>query len=370
MVRLALRNLFQSKVRLLLSVGGVTLALTLILVFDAIFAGSANQLATSIERSGADIWVSQSGVRTLHMSSSSLPATVVDQVRAVPGVETATPILYVTTLLTMGRERYLAYVFGVPRDTSMGKPWRVVAGTASPAAGGIVVDRGLAEEAGIGIGDQVSTLGSTFTVVGLSVGTTTITNTSAFITIDDFARLRGTTDTVSYVLVKVRPGESPDAVASRIEAQVGGVTAQSRQAFARQERQLISDMSTDVLAIMNLIGLLTGLAVLALTVYTATLARRAEYGVLKALGARNRQLYRTVLAQAGVSIAAGLMLSAAVTLILSVIVPIAAPTLALQVSGASLLKVTGVALIIGGPAAVLPIRQIAGLDPAMVFRSR
>ncbi len=49
---------------------------------------------------------------------------------------------------------------------------------------------------------------------------------------------------------------------------------------------------------MNLIGFVIGLAVMALTTYIAALPRRREYGVLKALGARNGHLYRAVLAQA------------------------------------------------------------------------
>jgi hypothetical protein len=44
MLRLAFRNLFQSKVRLAISIGGVALALLLILSLDAIFAGSQNQV--------------------------------------------------------------------------------------------------------------------------------------------------------------------------------------------------------------------------------------------------------------------------------------------------------------------------------------
>jgi ABC-type lipoprotein release transport system permease subunit len=42
--------------------------------------------------------------------------------------------------------------------------------------------------------------------------------------------------------------------------------------------------------------------------------------------------------------------------------------LPLQVGAGSLLKVGTMSLIIAALAAVLPIRQIAGLDPATVFR--
>ena len=58
---LARRNLARNPVRLLVSVGGVALALSLTLSLDAIYAGVANQLTTYIDRSGADAWVSQPG---------------------------------------------------------------------------------------------------------------------------------------------------------------------------------------------------------------------------------------------------------------------------------------------------------------------
>jgi len=42
----------------------------------------------------------------------------------------------------------------------------------------------------------------------------------------------------------------------------------------------------------------------------------------------------------------------------------------LLVSGVSLVKVAGLSLIIAGFSAILPIRQITGLDPAAVFRGK
>jgi putative ABC transport system permease protein len=90
--------------------------------------------------------------------------------------------------------------------------------------------------------------------------------------------------------------------------------------------------------------------------------------VLKALGARNGHLYRAVLAQAFYSVVLGFALGLALVLLLSVVVSRLEFNLALQVSGASLLKVSGLSLVIAGFSALLPIKQIAGLDPAMVFR--
>jgi putative ABC transport system permease protein len=370
MVRLALRNLFQSRVRLVVATGGVALALTLILVLDAVFTGVEGQMSAYIDHAGADVFVGQSGVRNLHMVASWLPASTVDQVRAVPGVADTTPILYLTDAVIARGDPYIAYVIGVPPDARMGTAWRVATGVAIPAAGEVVIDRRVAAQAGVRLGDQVTVLGQSLRVVGLSEGTASLVNSVAFIALEDFARTRPESGVVSFVLVKTASGRSADSVAVRIEAAVPGVTALSRPAFAAQERQLVRDMSTDVVTIMNVAGFLVGLAVLSLTVYTATLARRREYGVLRALGARNRQLYEVVAAQALISVALGFGVGLVLTLALATVVPRTGSNLALVVSAASLLKVGGVAAVIAGLAALLPVRQIAGLDPAMVYRGR
>ncbi len=368
MLRLAFRNLFQSKARLVMSVGGVALALLLILALDAIFAGVERQVTAYIDYSGADIFVAQKGVRNMHMAASSLPASVARKVKAVAGVASVTPILYLTNVVEANETRNLAYVIGLPAAPAAGGVWQVAAGKGTPADGEAIIDRRVAETSGVGLGDQVKILGEEFTIVGLSDGTTTLVNSVAFISKRDFATLRGDSDIVSFLLVKVEPGQSPEVVVARIEAQVDNVTAQTRLAFADQERKVIQDMSTDLIAIMNLVGFLIGLAVMALTVYTATLSRRAEYGVLKALGARNGHLYRAVLAQALISVTLGFGLGLAFTLVLSALVPRLGANLTLEISRASLAKVAGVSLVIAAISAVLPIKQLAGLDPAMVFR--
>lgn len=380
--RYALRNLLQNKIRLIISVGGVALALTLVLALDAVFTGVQGQLSTYIDHSGADIFVSQAGVSNLHMVSSWIPASTVGDVQSVAGVAVVTPIMYVADTMEVGpsQERYAVYVIGLPPGAQMGGPWRISSGVSIPAEGQTVIDRSVAARYGLGIGSKATILGQELTIAGLSDGTGTLLNSVAFISMNDFARLRDTmqaenpaavrtnTQVVSFVLVKVKPGVSPDTVIARIERAVPGVTVQSKETFAAQERKLVTDMATDLINTMNLVGFLVGLAVMALTVYTSTLARRAEYGILKALGARNRYLYGTVLAQALYSVVLGFAVALTITLLLSVVIPNLGSTLVLQISGASLLKVGIVSLVLAALSALLPIRQIAGLDPAVVFK--
>lgn len=365
---LARRNLTRHRVRLVASMGGVALALSLTLALDAIYAGVSNQLTTYIERAGADVWVAQRGVRNLHMVASTLPDPVVDAVASVDGVGAVTPILEATDTIAAGDRRAVAYVVGLPAGAQMGGPWDIADGRGDVGAGEIVVDRGFAREAGVSIGDRVEVLGGEARIVGLSQGTASLVNSVAFVSFEDFKAMRAGAPVVSFVLVRVTPGASPDAVAAEIERLVAGVTAQTRADFVVEERRIVTDMSADVIAIMNVIGFVVALAVVALTVYVATLTRRREFGVLKALGARDRLLYRVVLTQAALSVAAGFAAGLAFTGLIGLSIAQTDLSLRLAVTGGSVVKVGTFAAVIAGLAAVLPIRQVAGVDPAVVFR--
>lgn len=370
MFHVAFRNLVQSPMRLMVSTGGVALAMLLILALDAIVAGSERQITAYIEHSNADVWVSQAGVRTLHMSSSSLPLTEAGAVRDEPGVASVTPILYMTNMVVTGDQRSLAYIIGLPQNAQAGGPWQLEGGSRLPGHGEAVIEGAIARQAGIGLGGTATILGRPFTVTGLARGTATLTNSVAFISFDDFAQIRDSTDTASFLLVRAQPGVAAGDLAARIGRDVPGITAQARDQFAAQERRIVADMTTDIVSIMNLVGFAIGLAVMALTVYTATLSRRAEYGVLKALGARGLHLYRIVLGQAVISVVLGFVLGCALTLALVEVVPAIAGNIALEVTPASLLKVGAVSLVTAGLSAVVPIWQIARLDPALVFKGR
>jgi putative ABC transport system permease protein len=370
MLLLAFRNLFHSKVRLLMSTGGLALALLLVLALDATLTGIETQVSAYIDRSGADVWVAQKGVRNMHMASSTLTVGTIDRVRTVNGVASVTQILFQLSTVTTGGDSHIVYVIGLPPGPAAGAPWRVVAGIGVPGTGETVIDRDVADQSRVGLGSLVTILGQRFRVAGLSAGTLNIVNSIAFVSMADLAAIRGSSDTVSYLLVKTSPGRSPDAVAAAIESELGDVTALSTSAFSAQEREVIAGMTTDIVAIMNLVGLLIGLAVMALTVYTTTLARRAEYGVLKAVGARNGDLYRTVVLQAAIGLVLGLVVSVLITWLLSVLVPWVKPSVALELSVGSMAKIGSMALLIGAAAAVLPVIQMARLDPSAVFRRK
>jgi putative ABC transport system permease protein len=369
MLLLAFRNLFQSWARLLMSTGGLALALTLSLALDGVVAGAESMTSAYIDHSGADAWVAQAGIRNLHMASSNLPAAVAARIAALPGVASATPIAYMSDIATVGRQKQALYVFGLPDHPAAGVP-QDVTGAALPRSGEAVVSKVAATQGGQRVGGTLTILGRRFRIAGLAGAQISSLTAPVFVTLADFQALQGTPGVISYVLVRSRPGEDGARLAGEIERQVAGVTAQPTVAFSAHERQIIKDMASGIVDILDLVGFLVALSVMALTVYTATLARRAEYGVLKAVGARNLDLYQVVAAQALISLALGFAAGLATTLALSVLVPLVVPQLGLEVTLDSVLKVGAFALVTGVLSALLPVRQVAGLDPVAVFRRR
>jgi len=80
------RVLFADRRRGALTVAGAAAALLLVLVLDAIFAGALARVTAYIRTSPADVFVSQAGVRTMHMSASALPPGAPARVAEVSGV--------------------------------------------------------------------------------------------------------------------------------------------------------------------------------------------------------------------------------------------------------------------------------------------
>ncbi|MHB1131029.1 MAG: ABC transporter permease [Chloroflexota bacterium] len=368
MVPLARRNLLQDRVGLLVSVGGVALALLLILALDGIVAGSLDRLTAYIKNTGAQIYIAQPQVRSMHMAATAIPLSKAAQVRTMPGVGQVDPLLYASSAITAGDKRQLAYVYGFEPAGSRSGPWQLAAGSAELGPGEAVIDALAASQLGVGLGDEVWLLGRPFRVRGLSEGTYNFINSLAFVRLDDFAAARGQSDTASYLLVWLLGDESAEQAAARIRAAVADVEVTTSAQFAREEASLVRDMTAEIMVIMNTIGFIIGLAAAGLTVYTATLAKLPEYGVLKALGAGNGWLYRTVAAQAIWSVALATVIAIALAYGLATAGATLVPGLYVLIELESVARAVGAAGVIAVVAALLPVRQVAGLDPASVFR--
>jgi putative ABC transport system permease protein len=367
-IPLARKNLFQDRRRAVLAIGGVAASLVLVLVLDGVFTGAMQQVNAYMRNSPADVFVAQRDVRTMHMTQSALAPETVDAVAAVDGVAWAEGLRYTTSILEAdGGGQLTTYVLGYDTTTGRGGPRRLAAGRA-PGPGEVLVDDTAAEELGINLGDTVSILGSPFPmrVSGLSTDGTNIVNTTVYVRTEDFADLRG--DTVAYVLAGAEAGINADDLVQRIAAALPDPTVQTRAEFARQEANVVRDMAADIMRVVTVIGFVIALAVTGLTLFTATLAKLREYGILKALGAGTPRLAATVAAQAAWSATLALVVAVAVSMLLGAAIGAATPNVEVAIEPASVLRTGGTALAIGALASLIPLRRVLRVDPATAFR--
>jgi len=357
------RNLFSERRRAFLGIAGVAAALFMVLALDGIFGGLMRQVSRYIDSSGADVVVSQRGVRTMHMSSSTVLLTDVRRISAVPGVRWADPILYDTGALLASDNRQLTYVIGFAPGRH-GGPASIVAGT-EPGPGEIVLDEKAAGILGVGVGGRVRILDRSWRVSGLTTGMTNIVNTVSYVRFDDFARARNLQGLASYVLVGT---DLPAAQVIRPIQAATGLTAQTRTEFSSEERRGIQDMSTDLLKIMTFAAFLIGLAVIGLTLYAATLSRLREIGVMKALGTRQALLGSIVLSQAGWTVGAALLIAGALALVLGWVLGRVSDALPLVVQWPSVVRAGIGGGLLGALGALAPLLRVWRVDPATVFR--
>lgn len=364
-ISLARKNLFQDRRRAALSIFGVSAAFVLVMVLDGIFAGAMRQVTAYIRNSPADVFVAQRDVTTMHMTASALAPSLVDEVRAVEGVDWADGLNYTTSNVDAGNNSLLTYVLGYDTLTGRGGPRKLAAGQ-PPVNGQTLVDSVAAGELGVDIGDTVTILGRPFTISGLSTDGTYIANTTVYITSADFESLRG--PTFAYILVGARDGISPVDLQKRLAAALPDTNVMTRSEFAQQEANVVRSMAADVMAIMSVIGYIIALALIGLTLFTATVAKQREYGIIKALGAGHGRLTVIVLAQAAWTVILALALAIILSLTIGLAIDALTPNLAVDIELGSIARTTISAIVVGSIASILPLRRISRVDPSASFR--
>ena len=363
---LARRNLFQDKTRLALSIAGVALAVMLILVLKGFLTGMNRQITSYLDNSPGSIILAQEDVVNLLGSTSLLPEGIVQRAETIRGVDEAIPILSQFVILDLHEKKQPAYMIGYDPKLG-GGPWELTTGHEPSSKREIVFDRIFADRHDLKLGDQVEVMGKDFTIVGLSNGTTSWMTSYFFIRKEAAEDLLLTPDATSFLLLTTSDGANLYDILRRLN-KISEVNALTKKKMAANDLKLFAKVFSAPLKLMVGISFLVGTMIVGLIIYTATVERQREYGVIKAIGAKNRYLYQIVVTQALFASIAGsalgiLLANGAAQWIMSV-----RPQFLIVFdpvdSGQAMLAGLGMALI----ASIFPTRVIAGLAPAEVFR--
>ncbi len=361
-VPVGLRNILAERRRLAIAVLGAGLAVALILLLEGLWSGLLTQISAYPDRVGATFFVRQPGAKTLEQGV--IPAAAAGRVRAVPGVQAASPVLTRWVVLSLHGQKQVVTVAGFTPG-GLGGPWALGAGRTVRGDGEIVMDRTLAAEHRIALGGTLWVAGRPFRVAGLSSGTRASMGTGyVFMSLRSAQALSGAAGAATFILVRTAsPGPVKAAIAGRT-----GLSVDSPEVVAAAERDLYAGIMGQIFSLMVVIAFAAGTLIVALSVYSAVVDRLREYGIAKALGARWHRLLRIVLGQtialSALGLAAGFALYAAGSAVIAAIWPQFQAELTLRAAGV----VAVAALLMGLLAAVVPTRRVARLDPASVYR--
>lgn len=360
-VPLARRNLTADRRRLLASVVGIGLAVMLILLLDGMWAGIKAQTRLYTDRAGADLYVLQDGMRELH-DGGVLPLGIVDEIKAIPGVDWAEPVRGTHVILELHGTKLGPYLVG----TAPGAPggaWSIARGRNVRAGDEIVLDSVLADRHGVGVGDHIDLMGRSFEVVGLSAETSGFMTSYVFTTRAATDQLFAAPGTTSYVLVGA---SDPGAVRARLTA--AGYNTLTADEIAANAEEVASGIFGGPLRLMVIVAFSAGTLIIALTAYTAITERRREYGIVKALGARRGRLVAVAVSQTLALALLGLLAGGLLFVAGRELIVAARPQFEVAFTSGAALRAAGAALVMALLAAIVPARRLARLDPATAYR--
>ena len=362
---LARRNLFRDRTRFALSVLGVAVSVGLILLLAGYRSGVYQQSTAYLDNTPGSVVVAERGIRDFLGTASVLPPGVEEAARRSADVDRVIPVVSQFVIFERHARKDGFFLIGYEPEAG-GGPWRLVSGREPAADDELVIDRVTAEEHEIAIGDQLRVLDRVMAVVGLSDETTFWAGSMAFARVTTLESLLRAPGLRSFLLVSPVAGVSSAALVDRLD--LAGSEVLLKSEVIANDRQLMARVYDAPIGLMVGIAFFVGVLVVGLVIYTATIERRREYGAVKAIGARNRTLYRVVTTQALIAAAAGGLAGVALAYGGGAALMAWRPAFMVAIEpmavGVVLASSLGMALL----AALIPARAIAGLEPAEVFR--
>jgi putative ABC transport system permease protein len=362
MFRLALRSILVQKTRFLLPLFGVVLGVAF--VSGALLYGDSVRAAVDRVQAGTGVEV----------TGRALQPDLLDKVRAVPGVASAT-VLAEGRAFLVGEDGSLVGPPGAAAGVNhVAGRQSIVRGQAPANSGEVAIDEWSANRTGYQPGDQIRV------VADGSVRTVRLAG--VFTAADPDLALGGTmtvfdTDTAhalfGYTTITVTAAAgTPDSALAR---QIATVLPDNVRAAPVNREVTDNDKLTGILLGFAAVALFVAIFLVANTFTMLTAARAREHALLRAVGADRRYVVRSVLAEAlllGVAATVvGYLLGIAGAASMSRLFAVTdGPPIPLQVFGAGpMLAAFGVGIGVTVIAAYIPARRAAAVPPIAALRA-
>ena len=379
---IALKMLMGDKLKYFGLIAGIAFATMLILQQSSILVGFARQTGAFIrDTAQADLWIMDPQVR---FSQDQVPvrSTTMQLARGVPGVNWALPLYqgFLRGKMPDGT-RFTMILVGVDDATLVGAPPIIVDGTLADLRRDKAVfiqadkpEKKLMMKRGgnrpLALGDRLSANDQEAVVTGTYRGRESFFWEPVIYTTYSRALQYAPPErnSLSFILVKVKPGHDLQTVRAALEARTGLAVRTNEQFIALTADYILN--TTGILINFGLavaLGIMIGSLVAGQTFYNFTLDNLRHYGALKAMGVSDGQLMRMVLLQAATVAVLGYGIGAGLGSAMGWMV--ASQGLAFSMPWYVPTFAFGAILSVCALAAWLSLRQVFKLEPAIVFKA-
>jgi len=362
---IAIRNLFGERGRLLITAGGVAFSVTLILVLLGLYQGWNNQITRFLGSIDTDYWVGQQGSRDISHSVSLLPANMESLLRKQPSVGKLNIFVGRQVSFKKNGKEIRVLLVGTKKDGIV-KPYKIVEGRNVPGRGEIIIDTITAKQEKLKIGDEIEINSTKLKIAGISSGGNILIYSYAFADLADTRKILGLNDFTNYFLISSDSRESLEADLKSVDPNLEIMT---KQEFLDNNSAIIRDTFLPIIGVLLLIALVIGIAVIGLTIYTATIEKSQEYGVLKAIGYSNSSLYTIAFLQSIISGIIGLATGNLLAIVVVWLAKTYVGNFIYEVGARELIAVAILTLVMASLASLIPLKRLFSIDPANVFKA-
>jgi putative ABC transport system permease protein len=373
----ARKNLFSEHTRLAISVGGVALSVFLISLLLSLYRGWDEKVGQFVEQSNVDIWAGSIGMNDFITAASIVPLEGTDALNGFAEIKQWSPIIVrpmtgVKVQIGVAPEKLEKMnleLIGYDTKTGIAGPLKIVEGKDTPGKDEVIIDEALGSRYGVKLNDVISAGGQDWTVVGISSGGDFVSAQTMFVSLDQAQKALGMDNQSTFIGLRVSDGTDPQRFADEIATLQPGAIAFTRAQFAAQTRDVVLGDVLPILMIVLVLAFIVGLAVSGLTIYTATIEKAREYGIIKAVGFSNRYLYRLVFEQAIVTGALGFLIGIGLTFLFGPLASKQVPQFVTLIRPQDLGIVFGATVIMSLAAGYVPVRRLAAIDPVAAFKA-
>lgn len=355
---LIVRNVGHRPLRTLISVMGVAVEVTLVVIIVGLTSGLMRETGKRIEGIGADVMLQPPSASVfLAFSGSPMPIKIRDKLAEMKYVEYVAPVL-----LQFSSSGGLDVVYGIDPESfrAVSGGFVFLEGRDMQGPDDMIVDDWAAKAKQAKVGGTFRALDHDWNVVGIVEHGK---GARLFVPLATLQDLVGAREKASVFFVKcTRPEHTPD------------VMEEMRQVFPRYEIRPLKDFLS-LMTATNIPGLNTfiramialavsiGFLVIFLSMYTTVIERTREIGVLKSIGASKEYIVRALLAETALICLLGIAVGVALSYAVRTALLASFPTLSILITAGWVLKAGAIAVAGGLVGASYPAWLATRKDP-------